>query len=126
REEFLHSTTGGLDFFLSKRIRHQSFIGLARGPLEFENLITTKETAASQYRENEYWLSKFGDVPDADLPKISDAFTTFAIAFDEAILTVKDRTFHVRSAEHPEGIFDIPLTATTMLLIRSVANSIAN
>ncbi|QMV02893.1 hypothetical protein GHV40_16005 [Devosia sp. D6-9] len=126
REEFLHSTMGGLDFFLSKRIRHQSFVGLVRGPLEFENLITTKETAASQYRENEYWLSRLGHISDTDRATISGAFTTFAIAFDEAILNVKDKAFHVRSAEHPDGIFDIPLTATTMLLIRSVANSITS
>lgn len=126
REEFLHSTTGGLDFFLSKRIRHQSFVGLVRGPLEFENLITTKETAASQYRENEHWVSRFADLPDAARATISEAFTTFAVAFDEAILNVKDKAFHVRAAEHPEGIFDIPLTPTTMLLIRSVAKSITS
>jgi hypothetical protein len=126
REEFLHSATGGLDFFLSKRIRHQSFVGLVRGPLEFENLITTKETAASEYRENEHWLSRFGDVSDEARATISEAFTSFAIAFDEAILNVKDKAFHVRTVEHPEGIFDIPLTPTTMLLIRSVAKSITD
>lgn len=124
REEFLHSATGGLDFFLSKRIRHQSFVGLVRGPLEFENLITARETATSAYRANDYWLSQFSALPENKRSMVSEAFARFAGSFDEAILSVKDQLFHVKAYEHPLGIFDIQLTHAMMLVVRSVAKSI--
>ena len=55
-DEFLTNSQFGLDFYLSKRIRHQSFIGRIRGPLEFANLITTRETEASPYHRNDFWI----------------------------------------------------------------------
>ncbi|NVO60930.1 hypothetical protein [Photobacterium damselae] len=59
-DEFLNSSEYGLDFYLSKRVRHQSFIGLIRGPLEFDDLITTKENSG-EYDKNQHVLSKLSD-----------------------------------------------------------------
>ncbi|MIO30036.1 hypothetical protein CGA96_24350, partial [Salmonella enterica subsp. enterica] len=56
-DEFLNNPVFGLDFYLSKRIRHQSFIGLIRGPLEFSHIITMQENDV--YQNNTYWISKF-------------------------------------------------------------------
>src|SRR5690606_3134080 len=51
-DEFLNNPSFGLDFYLSQRVRHQSFIGLIRGPLEFANLITTRQSETGNYRTN--------------------------------------------------------------------------
>ncbi|HBW2163792.1 TPA: hypothetical protein MEL03_005788, partial [Klebsiella pneumoniae] len=57
--EFVSNPLFGLDYYLSKRIRHQSFVGLIRGHLQEKNIISLKETGDSDYLRNDYWLEKF-------------------------------------------------------------------
>jgi len=58
RDEFLTNAAFGLDFFLSKRIRHQSFIGSIRAPLELEGLITNRSDEESKYKPNYHWVNR--------------------------------------------------------------------
>lgn len=119
-DDFLHNASYGLDYFLSKRVRHQSFVGLIRGPLEFEQIISTKETAESEYKENDHWLAKLGALSDNERGAVSLAFRGFSDSFDKAVFDIKDRLFHVKSSEHPDGIFEVPVTTVSLLLARAV------
>ncbi len=116
-EEFLGNSTFGLDFYLSKRVRHQSFIGLIRGPLEFSDLITTRETEAGEYHRNATWIDKF-DVKVRDEADL--AFRKFAQHFDETLGHAKDSYLHIRSADHPLGMIVLILDDRLIRLARGV------
>ncbi|SFI61776.1 hypothetical protein [Bradyrhizobium sp. Gha] len=119
-EEFLTNSSFGLDFYLSKRIRHQSFIGLIRGPLEFANLITTKETGGSGYRRNDALLSRFRFLSPEALGDLDRAISEFAAKFDALLLEAKDSRLHIRSPEKPAGVIYLDLSSQLMTLTRSI------
>ncbi|OZO04547.1 hypothetical protein B7453_10440 [Pseudomonas sp. IB20] len=107
--EFLNNSLFGLDYYLSKRIRHQSFIGLIRGALELQNIITTKETGSSGYNRNDTWLNKFSGCSKESLAALSKAFDNFSSRFDGALVETKDKIIQIKSKDHPQGLitFDI-------------------
>jgi hypothetical protein len=119
REVFLTNSDFGLDYFLSKRVRHQSFVGLIRGPLEFADLITTRESEFGPYRDNEFWLGKFG--LDGELKgRLSKIFSSFSEQFDGALSNLKDRYFQIWMTETPDGLFRITLSPQMLFTIRSL------
>lgn len=120
-DEFLNNSMFGLDFYLSKRIRHQSFIGRIRGPLEFANLITTRETGASPYHRNDYWMAQFGSLDSVGREAVNQALEDCARDFDEILRDAKDRLFHIRSLEQPDGMIILDLTPEALQLVRSIA-----
>jgi hypothetical protein len=126
RDGFLTNTTFGFDYFLSKRIRHQSFVGLIRGPLEFEGLITTRETERSDYKPNEAVLTELATLDEEQLAAVSSLLATFSARFDETLATLRDTRLQVRSEEKPSGVFEIPLSAPVLLLVRAIAQSDAD
>lgn len=119
-EEFLNNPLFGLDFYLSKRIRHQSFIGRIRGPLEFAHLITTRETESSPYHRNEHWLARFKASSPEQLAAINQALERCARDFDEILRDAKDRLFHIQSTERPDGLLHLNLTPQIIQLVRSI------
>ena len=120
REEFLNSSAYGLDYFLSKRIRHVSFIGLVRGPLEFAHLISTKPTANSAYGSNTFWLDRFTTLGADDREAIDSAIKVFSEKFDNSLNRLKSQILHVRSGERPNGIFDIPVSTSLLMIGRTL------
>ena len=119
RDVFLSNSDYGLDYFLSKRVRHQSFVGLVRGPLEFKNMITTRDFEFGSYRDNEFWLSRFTVYGEQRIA-LSVVFTKFGEHFDDAISTFRDRYFHIYTPETPDGLFDIILTPRMLFVFRSL------
>lgn len=119
-EEFLNNASFGLDFYLSKRVRHQSFIGLIRGPLEFANLITTRESEVGEYHRNDAWLNHFDHLDEAAKAEIDGALRTFAMRFDEIISQAKDTYFHLRSADKPHGMITLNLNERMVGLARAL------
>ncbi|MBZ9881961.1 hypothetical protein LB535_06310 [Mesorhizobium sp. CA10] len=119
-EEFLTNASFGLDFYLSKRVRHQSFIGLIRGPLEFAGLITTRESEAGDYHRNDAWLDRFDHIEDAARINIDAALRHFAMQFDEIIAQAKDTYFHLRSTDKPQGMITIDLNDRLVGLSRAM------
>lgn len=122
-DEFLTNPNFGLDFYLSKRIRHQSFIGLIRGPLEFSNLITTRESETGDYHVNAHWLAKFSTMPQASLEAIDRAIRIFAARFDDTLLAAKDHRFHIRSSEYPAGLLRITISPALIALVRALVRA---
>ena len=107
-EEFLTNATFGLDFYLAKNVRHHSFIGLIRGPLELSELITTRETETSEYNSNRVWLERFKTLETRNRSTLEEALRNFSARFDDILLEAKDRYFHVRTSDHPLGMLAIP------------------
>lgn len=118
-EEFLSNATFGLDFYLSKRVRHQSFIGLIRGPLEFSDLITTRKTEAGEYHRNEFWISRFDATEDDAKDQIDLALREFSAQFDDILSQAKDTYFHIRSAEKPQGMIVLSLNERTVKIAKA-------
>ncbi|WP_377705352.1 hypothetical protein [Pseudoduganella sp. UC29_71] len=121
REEFLNNPTFGLDFYLSQRIRHQSFVGLIRGPLEFAQLITTREGEAKAYRRNQFWLDKFEGLDIEALNAINTAFVKCATNFDELLLSAKNEHFQVSAEDRPRGLLFLDLSIPLINVARIVA-----
>ncbi|MCM8732545.1 hypothetical protein ACFO8O_16425 [Hephaestia sp. GCM10023244] len=119
-EEFLNNASFGLDFYLSKRVRHQSFIGLIRGPLEFANLITTRESEAGEYHRNDAWLNRFNHLDEEARFEIDGALRAFAMRFDEIISQAKDTYFHLRSIDKPQGMITLNLNERMVGLARAL------
>lgn len=119
-EEFLTNAGFGLDFYLSKRIRHQSFIGLIRGPLEFSGLITNRETQAAEYHRNDAWVDKFTISDVAIRDAIDVALRRFATRFDEVLNEAKETHLHLRSNEKPQGMIVLSIDDRLIRLARAV------
>lgn len=119
-DEFLNNSVFGLDFYLSKRIRHQSFIGLIRGPLEFSHIITTKDTENGIYLNNTYWMNQFSFLDNKSQNEASEIFTTFSEKFDTILLAAKDKKFHILSKEYPEGLIYPSYNENLLEMIRLV------
>lgn len=118
-DEFLTNSTFGLDFYLSKRIRHQSFIGLIRGPLEFSNLITTRKSSSGNYYPNTHWLEHFSSCDPGMLLEISSALEKFSLSFDNLLADAKDHRFHVRTESKPRGLVSLELNDQIVTLIKA-------
>ena len=115
-QEFLSNPLFGLDFNLSKRIRHQSFVGLIRGPIDMNQIITTRESEAGEYRPNEYWLRKFSRSRD----EIDKAFRRFAAHFDDTLSNAKDSALHLRSPEKPDGLIVLNLSSRHIAIAHAI------
>lgn len=121
RDEFLTNSAFGLDFFLSKRIRHQSFIGSIRSPLELEELITNRSDEGSRYRPNYTWVNRLAILSSEPRRALLNAFEKFSEDFDREIIDAKDRFFQVRGKEKPAGLIFLPLTSNIVELTKSLA-----
>jgi hypothetical protein len=117
-DEFLTNATFGLDFYLAKNVRHHSFIGLIRGPLEASELITTRETETSAYHPNRVWVDKFQTLNAPERLTVEVALRNFSASFDDILLEAKDKYFHVRTAEHPLGMLFIPYSDALYSVVR--------
>ncbi|WP_339515632.1 hypothetical protein [Pseudomonas sp. RL_15y_Pfl2_60] len=116
--EFLNNSLFGLDYYLSKRIRHQSFIGLIRGPLQLQQLITTKEADDKRYNDNNVWLEKFTDCGKENLRNLSSEFQKFSLNFDQALLDAKDKKLQILSKEQPLGLFHLEISPQIIPVVR--------
>ncbi|MFV3384666.1 hypothetical protein ACNFCJ_04285 [Pseudomonas sp. NY15364] len=118
--EFLNNSLFGLDYYLSKRIRHQSFVGLIRGPLELQGLITTKDSAGANYNKNVMLLERFNECSKDTLNGLSKAFENFSASFDAALIETKDKIIQIRSKEHPHGLVTFDLNPQIVPVARVV------
>jgi len=119
RDQFLNDSNHGLNFYLSKRIRHGTIAGYLRSPIEESSLITQRESETAPYRPNEYWLSRLSFTSSSARAGAAEAFERFAKEIDGWIRELKDDYLQIRNKEHPKGLFEIVVTAPTYHVIRS-------
>jgi len=117
--EFLTNPTFGLDFYLSKRIRHQSFIGLIRSHYEFSHLITTRESKSKDYDYNHYWIGKFKTLNSVQKDELNNALAEFAMKFDNLLLGARDLKFQINSEDCPEGVISLDYSPMVMNMIKA-------
>ena len=121
RDEFLTNSAFGLDFFLSKRIRHQSFIGSIRAPLELGELITNRSDEESGYKPNYAWVNRLSPSNSELRTPLLNAFEEFSEEFDSELISAKDRYFQVQGKEKPTGLIFLPLTSNIIELTKSLS-----
>lgn len=119
RNEFLNNPEHGLEFFLGKRMRHGTISGHLRGPVENAKLITQRPKENSNYDENHFWLDSLTFDSSSNKRELSKAFNDFSRKYDGISLKLKDRYMHVKSKEHPLGMFDIIITDIVFNILRS-------
>lgn len=122
-DEFLNSPEYGLDFYLSKRVRHQSFIGLIRGPLEFDDLITTKENTG-EYHTNVPLLSKLSSLSSEDINKIDIEFKKFSKKFDDLLESAKNSYFQIQGPDNPKGLIKLEVPEQAIFLLEMMTHKV--
>lgn len=120
RDEFLTNSAFGLDFFLSKRIRHQSFVGSIRAPLELEGLITNRSSEGAEYKPNYEWVNKLAVNGSAPRGALLSAFEEFSAAFDQELIDAKSRRLQIQGKDNPNGLIFLPLTANVVELTKAL------
>lgn len=118
--EFLHSSEHGLDSYLSRRVRHHPLTAALRGPLESAGLITTKDTEFGAYQKNHALLARLPGLSEDCRERLSTALADFSGTFDTILAELKEARFHTRSAEHPNGLFQVNLLPIHHYIIRSL------
>ncbi|MCG8669283.1 MAG: hypothetical protein MI867_07695, partial [Pseudomonadales bacterium] len=119
-QDFLTNPKYGLDYYLSKRIRHQSFIGLIRSHLEFSNLITTRESENKDFEYNHFWVDKFKSLTSCQKNELNDLLAVFAKEFDDKLIDVRDNVFQLYSEECPAGLIKTEFTLKLMSFLKHV------
>ena len=115
--QFLTNSSFGLDYYLSKRIRHQSFVGLIRSHYEFSDIIVNKDSKDNEYQTNHFWLQRFRTLDLKNINKLDSHFKSFSEKFDRELFSFRDEKLHVKSKEHPEGLFQIKYAYSIQRLI---------
>jgi soluble cytochrome b562 len=116
--DFLTNSKYGLDYYLSKRIRHQSFIGLIRSHLEFSNLITTRVTEGEDFAYNYHWISKFTSLSQDKKDQLNALLSSFAGEFDDLLIHVRDNIFQLNTEDCPNGLIKIDFNVHVMSLLK--------
>lgn len=116
--DFLTNPKYGLDYYLSKRIRHQSFIGLIRSHLEFSNLITTRVTEGQDFEYNHFWVDKFNSLNQDEKDNLNNLLSTFAEGFDDLLISVRDNIFQLNTEACPTGLIKVDFNIHAMSLLK--------
>lgn len=101
-DAFLNAPRYGIDSFIGSRIRHGSFEGAFRDPIEVAKLITKIDSKTGDYESNGYWLSAVSD-PSA-CQALDSLLKTFSRNVDAILDEAVSKYLFVQSKEHPHGI----------------------
>jgi hypothetical protein len=106
--EYLNNKQGGLNFFLSMRIRHGKFEGTLRKPLSDNHLLTTKDEEG-EYQSNDYWQESIS-LDDSINEELLSRLKKLSMTFDEIINTYLNSKLRCYSDKYPHGRFYTKLT----------------
>jgi hypothetical protein len=101
---FLQLPRFGLDAFLSSRVRHGSFVGYLRGPLENRRIVTKKNSDTRKYNDNDILLDKWQVFNEKDRRLINGKLANFSEVVDNLLEEAVLKWLHVNSATHPQGM----------------------
>lgn len=97
----------GLDAFLGSRVRHGSFEGGFRSPLESRRLITKIDSSTNQYETNTYWLESGVFADDSTREALGRLLNTFSRNIDGLLDEAISRFVYVRTAENADGLISM-------------------
>lgn len=101
---FLQLSRYGLDSFLSSRVRHGSFVGYIRQPLESHGIVTKKSADTKKYYDNEFILQKWRIVDDKEKRILNQRLTNLSASVDSILDEVVEKYLHVKSKNYPNGM----------------------
>lgn len=99
---FMTAPRYGIDSFIGSRIRHGSFEGAFRDPIEVLKLITKIDSRTGEYDSNNHWLPTISD--DGERAAIDIALKTFSKNIDAVLDDAVRRLLFVCDQDHPYGI----------------------
>jgi hypothetical protein len=115
RNEFVSSSSFGLDGYLSVRIRHGILAGHIRASLEGEKLITRKNEH-NLYDNNEHWGARLEDAI-VEMSGFHKEMSNFSAKIDGVIENLKSKIIQVRSSIHTEGFFNFEIKRSDLVEI---------
>jgi hypothetical protein len=119
--EYLNNKQGGLNFFLSMRIRHGKFEGTLRKPLSDNHLLTTKNEQG-EYLSNNYWNDKL-TISESVKKLLDEKLKKLSVLFDEIIFSYLFGKLRCYSDEYPNGkIFTKPTLESRLHLKEHIIN----
>lgn len=118
-QAFLQLPRFGLDSFLSSRIRHGSFVGYVRGPLESRRIVTKKLNETGVYYDNDFLLDQWKIDSDRDRKIINTRLAVLSESIDKILDGMVSNFLHVRSKSHPDGMVRYSAESKIGSLIKS-------
>ncbi len=109
RDEFVSSNEHGLDGNLSVGIRHSTFEGQLRSPLESASLLTRRDSKSKIYKLNMVWGQKLGLIDSKGEKAFLNAFQKFSAGYDSLIESILGEWFQVKKARDAKGLFDFSI-----------------
>lgn len=109
RDYFTSNTQHGLDAYLSVRIRHGTFTGQLRSPIEARNLITQRDSTTGEYKPNAYWIDKLHIHNPGLIKSITECFLSFSKDFDNLIHEMVTDWIQVSTKKEDKGLFNFIL-----------------
>lgn len=103
-QAFLQLPRYGLDSFLSSRVRHGSFVGYIRGPLEARKLVTKKNTGTGKYYDNDVMLDRWQIFGERERRVVNTRLAILSEGIDEILDKMVGTYLHVKSRSHPDGM----------------------
>ena len=103
-QAFLQLPRFGLDSFLSSRVRHGSFVGYIRGPLEARKIVTKKNTSVGRYHDNDAMLDRWEISGEKERRVINGKLAVLSESIDNVLDEMVTRYLHVKSRSHPDGM----------------------
>jgi hypothetical protein len=127
RELFTSSKEFGLDSNLSTNIRHGYVMRELRGPFVTRNLVTNRVSEAGGYLPNVFWAARVDDNDNnGNLAEIDNALGGFSGKVDEIIERLNRDLIRIRSDKAPNGLFQHPLSDTTLARLQHQCESTNN
>ncbi|MDB5824997.1 MAG: hypothetical protein JWR21_3701 [Herminiimonas sp.] len=123
RERFLFDPASGLDIIVGRRIRHGTIQAELRGQLEAVGLIGQRPRVGASYVPPDKVVSACSHLELKKTKIVFAAFSRFSESIDQLVTLLRDEYFHVNSKSKSRGIFEIQITAVTLALARSVAQT---
>lgn len=106
RDYFVSNPQHGLDAYLSVRIRHGTFTGQLRSPVEAIDLITQRDSTTGEYKVNSYWIDKLGIRDSRMRESLTNCFNSFSVNFDNLIQKMITEWIQVKTTKDGKGLFD--------------------
>ena len=103
-QAFLQLPRFGLDSFLSSRVRHGSFVGYIRGPLEARKMVTKKNTSSGKYYDNDVMLDRWQISGEKERRAVNGRLAALSASIDHVLDEMVARYLHVKSRSYPDGM----------------------
>jgi len=123
---FVMNPRHGLSAYLSGRIRHGILPNHLRSPIQLGHLATVKDSKTGTYHPNEYWLSRYPDLPADTREQLGKRLADFTSEIDNLIQIVNQTWIKVKGLNTPDGLFDFVYSPNDLERLETEVQSVEN